>query len=777
LPDAAQPLDIMVDDDTETIRVDPVTGTVEHDQPDGGTIVQFNARKPKKEGEEESDWFCNLAEDMDQAKLAGLANDLIDAIEADDRSRGDYLAIRARGLDLLGIKLEEPKASVADGSSLEGLATVTNPLLLEAILKGWANAEAELLPSAGPVKIKDDGDETVAEDDLAESLQRDTNHWFTTVATEYYPETSHMLLWGVYFGGSGIKKVYRCPIKRRPVSKKVDVEHLIVSNTETDFASCGRITHQIMMRPSVMKRMKFIGAYRDVALTQPTPAPNQVTATIAGIQGTATRNDRPEDQPYTVLETQCELDLDEFIAEDSQYKGEGIPLPYLVTIDKDSREVLALRRDWDEDDPECERKRMYVKYPYVPGPGFYGTGMLNILGNASAAMTAAWREALDAGMFANFPGGLISKGAARQNSSLLRPGLGEFVPVETSNLPIGQVVMGMPYRDVTPGLMALMDRITEQSKAVSGAPDIPVAEGVQNVPVGTMLAAVEQATKIMAAAHKGMHIAQSEELQLVLDLFRANPEDFWRNNKTAPRGYWNEQKLLTALNTVQLIPVSDPNVPSHIHRVAKALALIQLSEMPQFAARLDPDEVLKRALAAIREDPRGLVVQPPPQNAMPDPKALEAHAKVMKAQSEAAIAQAKQQALPQELAAKERETQAKVQIAESNVVKEKIIHSGDAIRDAHTMEIDQRDQGLKELKAAADVGHQRREHALDVASFQHEAGMDVAQHQLATSEHQHAREMGEHERQMGQGQLAVDKYTATHPPKPAGSKPKPKGKS
>src|SRR5882672_3860354 len=476
---AAQPITVVIEDDDNTTRVDPETGTVEVDQPDGGVVVQLDAHRPSEEDQQDPH-FANLAEKMDGMDLGKIANELYDAIEADDRSRAGYLAILSRGLDILGTKLQEPKASIGDSASgIEGMSSVTNPLLLDACLKGWANAQAELLPATGPVKVKDDGDEGAQEDELADILERDMNHFFTVTASEYYPDTSHMLLWGVYFGGSGIKKIYRCPMKRRPTSESIRAQDFIVSDTTKDLKSCSRITHQIMMRPSVMKRMKFLKAYRDIQLTQPTPVPTQLDTKVASQQGTQPQKERPEDEPHTVWETQCELDLDDYAP--SKFKGKGIALPYLVTLDKDSREILALRRDWEEDDEECERKRMYVKYPYVPGPGFYGTGMLNILGNASAAMTAAWREALDAGMFANFPAGLIAKLAGRQNTSNLRAGPAEFVPIETNGLPISQVVMGMPYKDVTPGLMTLMDKIIGQAKEVGGTADIPTAEGIQNV--------------------------------------------------------------------------------------------------------------------------------------------------------------------------------------------------------------------------------------------------------------------------------------------------------
>ena len=689
----ADPIKVIVEDDDDSVRIDRETGNIETDTPDGGVVVQFGAAK--KQPDEDTDFYKNLADDVDGGKMALLANELIDAIQSDDRSRGEYLQIRARGMDLLGIKLQEPKSTVGDSAAItEGMSSVTNPLLLDACLRGWANAQAELLPANGPMKIRDDGDETTAEDELAESLERDMNHYLTKVATEYYPDTSHMLLWGVYFGGSGFKKVYRCPMRRRPVSESVDAKDLIVSDTTKDLRSCGRITHQISMRPSVMKRMKYLGAYRNVALGQPAPpAPGPVDAKIAGIQGTQPTQDRPEDQPYTLWETQCELDLPDFAP--PQFKDEGIPLPYLVTIDKDSREILSIRRDWNEDDDLCERRRMYIRYPYVPGPGFYGTGMLNILGNCSAAMTAAWRESLDAGMFASFPGGFIAKLGSRQNTSDFRMAPGQFPAIETNGMPIGNVIMGSPYKDVTPGLMALIDKITSQAKALGGAADIPAAEGIQNVPVGTMLAQIEQATKVMAAAHKGMHQAQSEEFDLIVDLFKENPEDFLRQCGSD----WTKENFLQALNDCSLVPVSDPNVPSHIHRVAKAVALAQLKDSPSFGPIMDATETLKRILSAMREDPQGLITPPPPQAAQPD---LAGQAKII-----SAIAQ--KDKVQQQAADTAQTNQSKERIAALNVVKEGIIHNDE------------------QANIKADQALAGSQHNLETAKAVHDANMDVAQ--------------------------------------------------
>ncbi len=667
------PLRVEVGEETDqTILVDSETGTITEMRPDGGVVVHLDAKRPKKEGEED-DWFKNLADEVGSTDLSKITNELIESVKADDMSRQGWLQDTAEALKLMALKVEKPSGS-ASSSSNDGpvMSNVRSPILVDAVLRGWANAEAEMLPANGPVKVKSDGRETQGEDDQADRLERAVNRYLTTTAPEYYPETSHMLLWGTYLRGSGFKKIYRCPRRRRPVSEKVDGKDLIVSDTATDLKSCGRITHEITMRPSIFKIMVMLGAYRKTAAAPPNPEPNIVDSKIAGIQGTTAVPERPEDKPYTLWETQCELDLDEFVPAGSKFKGEGIPLPYLVTIDKDNEEVLAIRRDWDEDDQFCIRKRMYVRYPYIPGPGFYGTGMYNLLGNSTDAMTAAWREALDAGMFASFPGGLISKLGGRQINTDFQMGPGEFKAVETNNMPIGNIVAPMPYRDVTPGLMAMMDKITEQSRSLGQAADIPAGEGLQNVPVGTMLAQIEQATKVMAAAHKGMHTAQSEEIQLLVDLFRRHPADLLESDDDNLGG-WDDEQLLAALNNVKLVPVSDPNVPSHIHRISKALAIVEIIKIPDFKARTDLDQAYRIVLNALRIDPQGLQIPAPPTPAgdpMADAKALDAKAKMVSAQAKMAESGQKAQGAAAEQASKEK-------LSQMEIEKELIIHKSD----------------------------------------------------------------------------------------------------
>lgn len=675
--------------------------------PDGSVVVTLGDAQERPSS---TPHFDNLANGIGEMQLSAIANDLYEAIEADDASRKTWLTNRARALDLLGLELKQPKGDATGG--VEGISTVTSPIMLEAILKGWANSVGEFLPAEGPIKVVD---RTDANDQLADILERDLNWWLTTVAREYYPDTSHMLLWGPYFGGSGFKKIYECPLRHRPVSESVNPEHLIVSDAMKDLSACARITHQIEMRPSVMKRMQKGGAYRDVDLVEPSPTGDAVAAAIGGIQGT-TPPSRPEDQPYTVWECQCELVLDDF----SPKEFSGVPLPYLVTLDKDSREVLALRRDWEEDDEDCNRRRMYVRWPFIPGPGFYGTGLAQILGNSSAAVTAAWREALDAGMYASFPAGFIDKNAARQNTTVFRMSPGEFAPIDTQGRPVAQAVMGMPYSDVTPGLMTMIDRVTTAADKLGGSPSLPTDEGIANVPVGSMLAQIEQATKVLSAAHKGMHTAQGEEFELLIALIRRNSKSFIaavnRGNPETPRDYWDEAKLEQALGARQLAPVSDPNVPSHIHRLMKAWGLMAIAQSPQFAPLTNQRNVYEIILRALKVD-TDLVLIPPEQEAQqgPDPKVQVAQIQAQaKAQSEAAKLQLKAatdaQAAQLKAGLATRADERKAELENQKAVQQAGIEAAQAKADMATEQAQaQADVAVVQQKVAAELQRDERE--------------------------------------------------------------------
>ena len=430
-------------------------------------------------------------------------------------------------------------------------------------------------------------------------------------------------------------------MRRRPVSESIDAADLIVNNATTDLRNAGRITHRIKMRPAIMKRMKFLGVYRDADLTPPSVETNVVELKEASIEGINIESQRIEDREHTLYECYCELDLDQFAPR--QFKGEGLLLPFRVTMDKDSQEILELRRNWDEEDEDCEPRTTFVHYSYVPGFGLYGWGLLHLLGNSAAALTATWRMGLDTAMFANFPGFLIAKLAARQQTNELRVAAGSGVVVDTQGLPINQAVMPLPYKDTTQGLLGMMDKILQSAQRVGGATEAKVGEGKQDAPVGTTIALIEQATKVESAVHKNLHQAQSEEFQLLANLFREDPESFWRGNKK-PATDWDKTKFIAAINTYGITPVADPNTPSHLHRLMKATAVKQLQAAnPQLYNAMAVDTSVLKIMGW--DNPQSLFAPPQaPASAPPDPRMakvqVEAQAKMEELKTRAAQAMA-----------------------------------------------------------------------------------------------------------------------------------------
>lgn len=609
-------------DAPESVRVDPITGAIEVDQPDGGVVVDLNPEKPAKE----EDYDANLAMDMDDAELSVIAETLLDGIGSDEDSRSEWLATRAAGMDLLGFKIETPPSDPGL-SPQESLSKVRHPLLAQAVLFSQATAAGELLPSRGPVKVSNEGNRPDG-DQLAEALEKDLNHYLTTTASEYYPDTRRGLFWSS-FGGCVFKKVYNCPIRRRPLSETVDAKDIIVSNASTDLANAGRVTHQITMRPSLMRRMQVAEVYRDVELTQPTLDKTQVDEKEESIVGVNVNvQDRPEDQPYTVYETYCELDLDEFAP--TQFKGKKIPLPYRVTLEKDSRVILEIRRNWDKDDKQCLPKKYLVKYPYVEAMGLYGIGLLHILGNTDSALTAAWRLLLDSGMINNFPGGLIDKAATKQSTNHIHVPVGALAPIDLGGRDIRAIAMAMPGKPLDAVFAQFITSVEGSGKSLGGTAEMNVGEGKQDAPVGTTLALIEQATKVMSDVHKGLHAAQAEEFQLLRDRFRDDPEAFWRHNKKCTMS-WNEELFLAALEDCSIVPVADPNTPSHLHRIMKVTALKQIASTNP---NMNKDEVDKEALRVIGyEDVDRFFLPPAPPNAMPDPALMMAQATLITAEA------------------------------------------------------------------------------------------------------------------------------------------------
>ena len=545
--------------------VSPETGSLHIPQDDGSVVIRPDWRKHERDTSKHS---ANLAETLDTYELGAIAERLLDGISADLQSRADWDESIARAIELLGLQVDTPQGD--DGASsapLEGMSNVRHPLLLESVIKYQAEFIAEMLPADGPVKVRCDG-KTELQMELANRLQDGFNHYLTATATEYYPDTSRMAFrQGLV--GCAFKKVYRCPLRKRPVSETVFAEDLIVSNDATDLRNAqingGRVTHRIPMRTMQVKRLIKAGVYIDAELGQPTGAPTVVEQAIADQQGARLISSLPEDQPHTIYECYTELDI------------EGDHKPYVVTMDKDSRVILSIRRNWDEDNDTFEPRGVFVMYPYVMGLGFYPIGLMHILANTTLALTAAWRLMIDSGMFSNFPGFLYSDDTGRQNSNVIRVAPGSGQAIQTNGKPIQQAAMPLPYQRLDQSFIALMDGIAAQGRQLGGMAQIAVNEGRADVPVGTMLAMIEQQLKPVQGVFKMLHRAQAEEFQLLRERFKEDPEAFWRGNKKQAN-LWDKATFLAALEDTELVPAADPNTASQVARLMKAGALFELAK-------------------------------------------------------------------------------------------------------------------------------------------------------------------------------------------------------
>jgi hypothetical protein len=792
-------------------------GSIKIEHEDGSVTIDFDPIEDLDDGE--SDNFTrNLAVKMGDADLSQISSDLLEGIDRDELSRQDWLNTRAQGIDLLGLKIEKPRADNVSGSApVEGMSTVRHPILLEATISFQATARAELLPASGPVKVRNDGppapdleiQDTSARAELIESIQRkdelaqalevDMNHYLTSTATEYVPDTDRMLFY-IGFGGDGFKKVYNCPLRGRPVSESIDAKDLIISNAATDLNSCGRVTHRIMMRKSVLKRMQILGVYRDVDLVQPQAKTiNPVDQKIEEISGYRDIDRRPDDRDFEVLEVYCELDLDEFAPK--KFKGKGLPLPYRVTIERESRQILDIRRNWSEDDEECMPKRYFVQFPFVRGLGFYGLGFIHILGNTANTLTAAWRLILDNGMFANFPGFLYAKGAGRQNTNQFRVAPGQGVGLDVgAQQSIKDTVMPLPYKETGPSFTAFITHVEEVGRRLAASGNIQVGEGKQDAPVGTTLALIEQATKVIDSAHKRLHAAQAEEFGLLKERFREDPEAFWRHNKN-PTIKWKKEQFIKALKENDLIPVADPNNPTSLHRIAKAMALKELQKgNPNL---YDPVAIDMRIMRIVGIDPQGLF-RPTPAPAAPDPRliAIEQKAEqqknagriaLLQAQIKAATAYASMEDKEKERQSRERVAQWEREIEMIQLQQAEAIHANDVERDRTQLAIQQSkasaerletlqrgftEAQIREAEAASDaaikIAQKERELVLRGIESEDERRRADERHQMEMERKQRDHEQKlENDKALAAAKVEAAKAMAKAKPKPT---PKPKAK-
>ena len=655
---------------------------------DGSVSINF-APHVKGPSGDDTDHDENLAQFVDTGELANVADNLLRHIREDITRQEQRLADVVKGIDLLGIKLEEPRAEPND----EGISVVRHPLLLEAVLRFQANARGEMLPADGPVKVANDGDDTVELDAVANALEQDMNHYLTVGAPEYYPDTDRMFF-TLGHGGEAYKKVYFHPIKRRPVSETVDRKDLILSDGAVSLEACSRITHRSKMRPSEIKRMQLAGVWREAPLGPPamsTMATNTVDVALQNISGFDPKSTvEPEEVDREIYECYCEIDLRGY---EHMEDGEttGLALPYRVTIDKDSKQILEIRRWWEEGDDTYTRKEVFVEYVFVPAFPGVNLGLLHILGNATRALTAAWRIALDNGMLANFPGGIMARSTGKQQTTSIRVGPGQVAPMDSDGVPLKEAFLPLPYRDVTGGFVQIIQNVEQTSQRLGGTAETAVGEGRSDAPVGTTIALIDQATKVLSAVHKRMHTAQQKEFGLLKELFKKDPEALWRSNRN-PAFERDVARLEAALENKDIVPKADPNTSSQTLRIQKAIAIYQMAK--ENPAMFNQKEVYTRIMGMVGiEDADSLFNNSPAGPPPMDPiKQMEANAKLAGVQAKVAEMGSRQQ-----IAASQEQT--KIAMAQAKMAETRVREKEVAI-DAANHAADRRS---KEALAQADL--------------------------------------------------------------------------
>lgn len=622
------------------------------DLPDGGVNINFSPVIKEVNPDDASDHDENLAMHVDSGELVNVADTLLRLVRDDITRQEERLKDIVTGIDLLGVKLQQPR----DEPGMEGISVVSHPLLLEAVMRFQASCRGELLPADGPVKVDNEGDQTEEIARESNALENDFNFYLTTGAPEYYPDTDRMFF-SLGLGGEAYKKIYYHPLKQRPVSETIDRKDIILSDGAVSLEACGRVTHRSKMKPSDVKRLQIAGAWRDVSLTNNfLSLGNSVEITLQDIAGVEPKTSlEPDETDREIYEIYCELNLRGFENKD------GLPLPYRVTIDKESREVLDIRRWWEEGDEFYIRKEVFVEYIFVPAFPGVNFGLLHILGNAERALTAAWRIALDNGMLANFPGGVMARSTGRQQTTTIRVGPGQVAPIDVDNVPLNQAFMPLPYRDVTSGFMQVIQNVEQTAQRLGGTAELAVGEGRQDAPVGTTIAMIDQAQKTLSAVHKRLHNAQQKEFGLLRDLFKIYPESLWRSNKN-PGFQRDAEQLQAALENYSIVPKADPNTASQTLRIQKAIALKTLAM--QSPTLYDMKAVDSRIMDMVNiEDYESLFSPAMPPTAPPvaPDKMLSAQAAMITANAKAQEVQQKSQANGLDAATKAAMARAKMQ--------------------------------------------------------------------------------------------------------------------
>ena len=543
--------------DAMGIGVDEPMLEIEIEDPEAVRIGMPGLEIEIEPGKDEDDEFNdNLAEKISDDVLESLAGELISDYDDDISSRKDWMQTYVDGLELLGMRLEERS------EPWEGACGVYHPLLSEALVKFQSETIMATFPASGPVKTQIIGKETTQNKEAAERVQNDMNYQLTEVMTEYRSEHERML-WGLGLSGNAFKKVYYDPSLERQASIFVPAEDVVVPYGASNLESAPRVTHVMRKTENELKKLQVAGFYRDVELGDPVNTLDDVEKKIAEKMGfRATTDDR-----YKLLEMQVDLDLPGYESKD------GVALPYIITLEKGSGTILAIRRNWEPDDDTHQKRTHFVHYGYIPGFGFYYFGLIHLIGAYAKSGTALIRQLVDAGTLSNLPGGLKTKGMrTKGDDTPISPG--EWRDVDVASGTIRDNILPLPYKEPSQVLMSLMNQIVDEGRRFAAAADLKVSDMSAQAPVGTTLALLERQLKVMSAVQARIHFAMKQEFKLLKNIIAAYaPTEYsYEPVEGSRRARQQDYEM------VDVIPVSDPNAATMSQKVVQYQAVMQMAQ-------------------------------------------------------------------------------------------------------------------------------------------------------------------------------------------------------
>jgi hypothetical protein len=515
-----------------------------------------------EESEDEEKFDENLAEVISESALQTLASDLTSDFEDDVSSRKDWIQTYVDGLELLGLKIEERS------EPWEGACGVYHPLLSEALVKFQAETMMETFPAMGPIKTQIIGKETPEKKAAAERVKDDMNYQITDVMKEYRPEHERML-WGLGLAGNAFKKVYFDPSLGRQVSMYVPAEDVVVPYGASSLEASERVTHVMRKTENEVRRLQHEGFYRDVDLGEPANVMDEIEKKIAeklGFRATT-------DSRYKLLEMHVELDIPGFEHKDDDGEPTGIALPYVVTLEKGTNTILAIRRNWRPEDDTHQKRNHFVHYPYIPGFGFYAFGLIHLIGAFAKSGTSIIRQLVDAGTLSNLPGGFKTRGLrVKGDDTPIAPG--EFRDVDVPSGTMRDNLMPLPYKEPSQVLYSLLGTIVDEGRKFAGSAEMSVSDMSANAPVGTTLAILERTLKTMSAIQARIHYSMKQEFQLLKDIIRDyTPDEYGYEPVEGSR-----MAKQSDYDMVYVLPVSDPNAATMAQKVVQYQAALQLAQ-------------------------------------------------------------------------------------------------------------------------------------------------------------------------------------------------------